>query len=292
MQRLLSGCWLLLWALLAGSSPPAYADGLVAIPALTARVTDTTGTLTAAQIAQLEAELAAFEASKGSQIAVLIVPSTQPEPIESYSLRVVEAWKLGRRKVDDGVLLVVAKNDRRLRIEVGYGLEGALTDAGSRRIIAETITPRFKAGDFFGGIEAGVRQIIAVVSGEALPEVSVTGPESAAPREVLGGLILLVSGVLSALLGRLLPWPVRMLTASVLATVVGVMMSSFLLAILCFFGFLFFGSRAGSSFVTTAGNAGAWRGGGGFGGGGSFGGGGGFSGGGGGFGGGGSSGSW
>ncbi len=126
----------------------------VAVPPLKARVTDLTGTLSAQQQTALEQTLAAFEARKGSQIAVLIVPTTQPETVEQYALRVEETWKLGRKGVDDGALLVVAKDDRKLRIEVGYGLEGVLPDAIAKRIIAEDITPRFKQGDFYGGISA------------------------------------------------------------------------------------------------------------------------------------------
>lgn len=147
----------------------ATAQDLVAVPALEARVTDLTGTLGAGEKAAIERQLAAFEQAKGSQIAVLIVPSTQPEAIEQYGIRVAEAWKLGRKGVDDGAILIVAKNDRRLRIEVGYGLEGVLNDAVSKRIISETITPRFRQGDYAGGIEAGVTQMIGLVNGEALP---------------------------------------------------------------------------------------------------------------------------
>ncbi|TXH06081.1 MAG: YgcG family protein, partial [Nevskiaceae bacterium] len=150
---------------------------MVAVPPLTARVTDLTQTLDGGQRAALEQKLAAFEQQKGSQIAVLIVPTTQPEEIEQYSIRVVEAWKLGRKGIDDGALLLVAKNDHRLRIEVGRGLEGALPDAIAKRIIAETITPHFREGDFAGGIDAGVDQMIGVVNGEALPP----------PRHAQGG---------------------------------------------------------------------------------------------------------
>src|SRR5207244_8978379 len=103
---------------------------------------------------------------KGSQIAVLIVPTTQPETIEQYSIRVADAWKVGRKKIDDGALMVIAKNDRHLRIEVGYGLEGALTDVTTRRIIDEVITPKFKSGDFAGGVTAGVNRMIRVIDGE------------------------------------------------------------------------------------------------------------------------------
>jgi len=145
----------------------AWAD--VAVPPLTGRVVDQTGTLSAGDIAALTQTLSGLELRKGSQIAVLIVPTTEPETIEQYSIRVAEAWKIGRKKVDDGALLVVAKNDRKLRIEVGYGLEGALNDVTSKRIIDEIITPKFKSGDFAGGISAGVERIIGVIDGEPLP---------------------------------------------------------------------------------------------------------------------------
>lgn len=144
-------------------------EGLVALPSLTARVTDLTGSLDAGRRAGLEQKLAAFEASKGAQVIVLVLPSTQPESIEQFAIRLFDAWKIGRKGVDDGVMLIVAKDDRRLRIEVGYGLEGALNDATAKRIISETITPLFKAGDFTGGIEAGVDSILKVVDGEPLP---------------------------------------------------------------------------------------------------------------------------
>ena len=142
---------------------------LVAVPPLTGRVVDQTGTLSAGDIASLTQTLKDLETRKGSQIAVLIVPTTDGEAIEQFSLRVAEAWKIGRKKIDDGALLVIAKNDRRLRIEVGYGLEGALTDATTKRIIDEDITPKFKTGDFAGGVSAGVDRMIGVIDGEKLP---------------------------------------------------------------------------------------------------------------------------
>jgi uncharacterized protein len=141
----------------------------LAVPPLVGRVVDQTGTLSSDDIASLNRKLRDFEARKGSQIAVLIVPTTAPEEIEQYSIRVAEAWKIGRKKIDDGAILLVAKNDRKLRIEVGYGLEGALTDATSKRIIDEIITPKFRSGDFAGGISDGVDRIIGVVNGEPLP---------------------------------------------------------------------------------------------------------------------------
>jgi uncharacterized protein len=183
---------------------PAWAQ--VAVPQLTARVTDLTGTLTKEQTASLEQRLQSFEARKGSQIALLMVPTTAPEAIEQYALRVAERWKIGRKNVDDGAILVVAKNDRALRIEVGYGLEGALNDATASRIIREAIVPRFREGDFYGGINAGVDRMLRVIDGEPLPE-----PASPAPQ-VGGGFgqslpILLVlavvaGGLLRRMLGR------------------------------------------------------------------------------------------
>jgi uncharacterized protein len=143
---------------------------LVAVPPLSGRVVDKTGTLSAGDVASLTQTLKDLETRKGSQIAVLIVPTTDGEAIEQFALRVAEAWKIGRKKVDDGALLVIAKNDRRLRIEVGYGLEGALTDATTKRIIDEDITPKFKTGDFAGGVSAGVDRMVRIVNGEKLPE--------------------------------------------------------------------------------------------------------------------------
>jgi uncharacterized protein len=141
----------------------------VAVPPLAGRVVDQTGTLNSSYIETLNQRIRSFEQRKGSQIAVLIVPTTQPETIEQYSLRVAENWKIGRKKIDDGALLVIAKNDHKLRIEVGYGLEGALTDVTARRIIDEVIAPHFKTGDFAGGISEGLTRMIGVIDGERLP---------------------------------------------------------------------------------------------------------------------------
>jgi len=142
---------------------------LVAIPALQNRVTDLTQTLTPDQQSQLEVKIKAFELEKGSQIAVLIVPSTKPEEIEQYSIRVVDAWKLGREKQDDGILILVAKNDNKMRIEVGRGLEGAIPDLIAKRVISEVMSPSFKQGDFFGGINNATDKLVGLVSGENLP---------------------------------------------------------------------------------------------------------------------------
>src|SRR5574338_1049719 len=201
-RRLLPALILFVLGLLAG---PLCAE--VPVPALKARVTDLTGTLSAAQRTALEERLAAFEARKGSQIAVLLVPTTQPETIEQYGIRVAEQWKLGRKGVDDGVLRLVAMKDRAVRIEVGYGLEGVLPDATANRIIDEYIVPRFKQGDFAGGISAGVDRVISVVEGEPLP-----APKARARGEVSGGwqnlfilgffLVFVVGGLLRAMFGR------------------------------------------------------------------------------------------
>src|SRR5215470_1366331 len=141
----------------------------VAVPPLRAHVTDLTGTLSAAEVQTLDARLRDFERAKGSQIAVLMLPSTQPETIEQYSIRVAEAWKIGRAKVDDGVILVIAKNDRKLRIEVGRGLEGAIPDAIAKRIVSDVIAPHFKSGDFYGGVSAGTDALMKLIEGEPLP---------------------------------------------------------------------------------------------------------------------------
>jgi uncharacterized protein len=181
----------------------------VAVPPLTGRVVDQTGTLSSGDIAQLTQILKDLEQRKGSQVAVLIVPTTAPETIEQYSIRVAEAWKIGRKKIDDGALLVVAKNDRKLRIEVGYGLEGALTDITAKRIIDEIITPKFRSGDFAGGISEGVNRIIAVIDGEKLPapqpapQQSFPGLDDVNPGWALVGTVLL-AGMMRAMLGRLL----------------------------------------------------------------------------------------
>jgi uncharacterized protein len=167
---------------------------LASIPELSSRVTDLTQTLSAAEQAQLEQKLAAFEAQKGSQIALLIVPTTQPEDIAQYSIRVVEKWKIGREKIDDGLLLLVAKDDRKMRIEVGYGLEGAVPDLYAKRIISEIISPKFKQGDFHGGLDAGLNSLIGLVDGEPLPapssaEYSGMGIMDMLPILMFGGLV-------------------------------------------------------------------------------------------------------
>jgi uncharacterized protein len=220
---------------MAGLVPPAGAQ--IALPKLEARVTDLTGTLTAAQQSSLEEKLAAFEARKGAQIAVLILPTTQPEDIAQFGVRLMETWQLGRKGIDDGALLIVAKDDRALRIEVQYGLEGVLTDATSGRIINDTIVPLFKQGDFYGGINAGVDQMLRVVDGEPLPEPDKTWKDSS--REVPWPLIffalLTMGSVSNSLLGRLGGASV----SGVLGAIIGWWFTSKVLFALLGFGALF-----------------------------------------------------
>ena len=284
--------WVLLVALAALWLPfaSAWADD-VAVPMLGARVTDLTGTLTDAQTAALEQKLGAFEQQKGSQVAVLIVPTTQPETIDQYSIRVVDAWKLGRKKIDDGALLLIAKNDHQLRIEVGYGLEGVLPDAIANRIIDETITPYFKSGNFYGGIDAGITQMMSVIQGEALPPPQAVHARQGGDGNVLGTLLapffilfaighvlrrLMGTGPASALVGAGTGLAAFFILGS-LALAVGTGLFAIVAALA-----LYSGATGGLPYM------GGGFGGGGFGGGG----GGGFGGGGGGFGGGGASGSW
>ena len=272
--------WLILFLLCL--LPFAVAADEVAVPVLTARVTDLTGTLTAEQRSTLEAKLQALETQKGSQIAVLLVPTTQPETIEEYSIRVVDQWKLGRKKVDDGVLLLIVKTDRKLRIEVGYGLEGALPDAIAKRIIAEDITPHFKQADFYGGIVAGVTRIDSVIQGEALPSPRQTSSDSTSIESYLPFLIFaaLISG---AILRRIFgTFPGAMVNGGLVGIAAMVLGGGVIFAII--FGIVAF------LFALIRGGGGGSLGGGG--GGGFSSGGGGFSGGGGGFGGGGASGNW
>jgi uncharacterized protein len=188
------------WSLLAKADVP--------VPPLSARVIDQTGTLTSEQRASLEQTLQTFENKKGSQIAVLIVPTTAPESIEQYSIRVVEQWKLGRKKVDDGALLLIAKDDRTLRIEVGYGLEGVLSDITSKRIISDVMVPYLKKGDFYGGISAGVDRMIRVIDGEPLPapkpQAHIDGDQFSSTLPVVLIFAVVVGGVLRSLLGRVL----------------------------------------------------------------------------------------
>ncbi|WP_273704461.1 TPM domain-containing protein [Candidatus Accumulibacter cognatus] len=281
----LMGLWLLVGAGFAG------ADEQQAIPRLAARVTDLTSTLDVEQRRRLDDRLAAFEKAKGSQIAVLIVPTVQPESVEQYALRVVESWKLGRRGVDDGALLLIAKDDRKLRIEVGYGLEGALNDATAKRIISETIAPRFKKGDFYGGIDAGIAAMMQVIAGEALPPAArIEGARRADVDDhfemlLLSGFVLVfvVGGVLRAIFGRFLAaGMVGVAAGAIAAMLISSLLIAAVLGVAAAIVSLFLGMRGGTGW--SSGGI-SWGGGGGRSSGG-------FSGGGGSFGGGGASGDW
>jgi uncharacterized protein len=270
----------------------------VAVPPLTGRVVDKTATLSSGDIASLDQTLKNFEARKGSQVAVLIVPTTQPETIEQYSLRVAEAWKIGRKKIDDGAILVVAKDDRKLRIEVGYGLEGALTDVTAKRIIDEVITPKFRSGDFAGGISDGVNRILRVVDGEPLPAPVQRQQNSGLlgnldpfdPLLIFG--MLFVGGIFRRIFGRLLG---SLATGGLAAGLLWLIAAS--LALSAIGGLIVFLVAMLTDVMASSGGpgrGGGWvsSGGGGYSGGSSSSDGGGFSGGGGSFGGGGASGSW
>lgn len=275
VARFASGFLLLLCALSAWAQ--------VGVPELSRRVTDLTATLGAEQMSALENQLADFEARKGSQIAVLIVPTTQPEDIAQYGIRVAEKWKIGREKIDDGVILIVATDDRTLRLEVGYGLEGAIPDAIAKRVIAETITPYFKAGDFHGGIDAGVQQLMRLIEGESFPPPSATAGEGGNDGPFV---VLVVGGIVAGwVLSMMMSRPAAGGIAALGSGAVGAMLLGLTPMLLFIVVFVFAGVASGFR------NGGVWTssgGGGGFGGGG----GGSWSGGGGDFGGGGASGSW
>jgi uncharacterized protein len=280
-------------------------DGLAPIPAPAARVTDLTGTLAPSERTALEAKLAAWEQQSGNQLAVLLVPSTQPEPIEAYAIRVAEAWKIGRKGQDNGALLLVAKNDRKLRIEVGYGLEGVLTDAMSKRIIAETISPPFRQGQFAAGISAGVDRIIGVVGKGEPPSPSAQRKPPPQPGGfplewivVLFFVVPVLGRILRALFGKVGGATAGAALAGGGAWLVaGSILIGAAAAVIVWLILMLMGMPGGSG-VARGGRRGGtwgggpWIGGGGSGGGWSGGGGGGWSGGGGSFGGGGASGDW
>jgi uncharacterized protein len=257
----------------------AHAD--VAVPPLSGRVVDQTGTLSSGDVASLTQTLKNLEARKGSQVAVLIVQTTAPETIEQFSIRVAEAWKIGRKKIDDGALLVIAKNDRKLRIEVGYGLEGALNDVTAKRIIDEVITPRFRNGDFAGGISAGVGRIVGVIDGEPLPAAA--PPQSSGSSSSFDPFnpfvlfaIFVVGAILRTTLGRLIG---SVTTGGVVAAlawfIAGSLAASVIIGVIAFIFTMFGDSMASSGGAGSySGSSGSSDSGGFSGGGGSFGGGG------------------
>jgi uncharacterized protein len=280
--------WLaLLWLALL----PAFAGAaeLVPPPVLSTRVTDLTGTLDATQRGRLEAQLAAIDRSGRAQIAVLLLPTTQPETIEAFGIRLAEAWKIGRKGADNGIIVIVAKDDRKMRIEVGYGLEGPVPDAIAKRIVAERMAPKFKQGDFFGGLQVAIEALDVAIGGPASGAAEAAGPAAAEPGAALDYNSGEHPDWISWLFGTFI-------AAGVLRMMFGLLGSMVAAAIGGWLGFMVFGSMAfaiGAAvfvFVLSFANVFAGGGGGGFGGGSSSGGG--FSGGGGSFGGGGASGDW
>ena len=249
---------------------------LVAIPELSSRVTDLTQTLSPAERTALEDKLAAFETKKGSQIAVLIVATTQPEDIAQYSIRVVEQWKIGREKVDDGLLVLVAKDDRKMRIEVGYGLEGAVPDLYAKRIISEVIGPKFKQGDYYGGLDAGLNSLIGLVDGETLPAPNTTQSNSMGMMDLLPILMFggLVTGLfLRSIFGTFFGSALNGGLVGGVVTLLGVALGgAAILGVIAFFITMMLGGRGMNGYsggMPTGGGSSSWGGGGGdFGGGG------------------------
>jgi uncharacterized protein len=273
----------------ASKAAPAAAN---AVPTLRQHVTDQTGTLTAAQVAELEASLVALEQRKGSQVALLIVASTGERPIEDYALAVAERARLGREKSDDGLLVLIAKDDRKARIEVGYGLEGVVTDAISSRVIREYLAPKFRAGDYFGGIRDALATLVKLVDGEPLPPPMAASEEQGGPPPLLFGVFLGLFVGLFASGTRIRPVFLRRLAAGGIAAGLGwAIFSLGLTAVVAAVVALLVSGASGGRFGSGGGSWGSFPGGGG-GWGSSGGGGGGWSGGGGSFGGGGASGSW
>jgi uncharacterized protein len=282
-------CVLLLLSL--GWPLASWAADQVPVPTLTAPVTDLTQTLTPEQVAALDASVRALQTRKGSQLAILLVPTTRPETLEQYSMRVVDAWKLGRKGIDDGALLIVAKDDRDVRIEVGYGLEGVLNDATTNRIIRQLIVPQFKADNYYQGINDATTRIMQLIDGEVLPEPA-TSKSSGRSNNVPWPLLIfgVVGGgsMLRSIFGRLMAAGLTAVGAGLLVWLfIGSVLAGIVAGLFALVFVLGSGSAPGG---WSSGPRGGWGGGsGGFGGGL---GGGGFSGGGGGFGGGGASGRW
>ena len=260
---------LVIAALLAGGITAAAALGAaraeVPVPVLNARVTDLTGTLSAQQRGELESRIAAYESRRGSQIAVLLLPTTKPEEIEQYSIRVAEAWKIGRKGVDDGLILVVAKDDRTLRIEVGYGLEGIIPDSLAKRVIDERIVPRFREGDFYGGVRDGVDQLIRLAEGEKLPPPEQGGLHERLPPQnvfnyLVPGIILcaILGSLFKAALGRL---PGSAATGAVVGVIAWLLFGLGIAALAFLIGCVLAYANTGRGSGWSSGSGGSWGGG-------------------------------
>lgn len=210
---------------------PRDANGLLAVPPL-ARVTDLAGVLAPADRAALEAKLAAHETAQGSQVAVVIVPSTQPEPIADFTNRVGAAWKIGRQGVGDGVLVAVAIDDRRVWISVARTLEGAIPDVIAMRISRDVIAPRFRSGDYAGGLSAGLDALFARLDGEGLPTPSgLPAHKVDAGEDVISLLAAIVIAGLAvgALLRRLFGTPGALLAGGGTGVLAGLALASLVL---------------------------------------------------------------
>lgn len=297
MQRWFAALLLVAWAAFAWAADTRGPDGLLAVPPL-ARVTDTTGTLSGADKLALENKLAAFETAHGTQIVVLLVASTQPEPIADFANRVGDAWKIGRAKEGDGLIVAVAKDDRKVTIAVARALEGAVPDLAAKKIIREQIAPRFKTNDFAGGLNAAVDALTKLVEGEGLPApVGVPKAKIDAGEDVIGVVLpfIIVGVMVGLLLRRMLGVPGALFAGAGSGALSGFMLSSLtfgaIAGLAVFFISLFSGGganfgrtlggrRGGGGFTPGGWGGGNWGGGGGGDGGGGWGGGGGSSGGG------------
>jgi uncharacterized protein len=258
-------CWLALLALPAAAAEP------VALPALTARVTDLTGSLDATQRGRLDQRLAAIERDGRAQIAVVLVPTSGPETIEQFGIRLAEAWKLGRKGADDGLIVIVAKDDRRMRIEVGYGLEGKIPDAIASRIVNERMAPAFRQGDFFGGLDAALTAIEGALGGESVAPRQMAAPAADATEDYFTWLTatLVAAGVLRSIFGLFGSLVAAAVGGWLGFMIFGSWLASVIAALVVFvFSFGRFASGGGGSFGGSSGGGGFSGGGGGFGGGG------------------------
>jgi len=217
-----TGFLFLLCSCLAGA---AFAQSVLPVPALTARVMDHSGTLSTPQLRQLEDKLAAFERAQGTQIVILLVPTTQPEDVAAYANRVFNTWKPGRQGLGDGLLLVVAKQDRKIRIEVARALEGAIPDLAAKQVIDDVLTPHFRQGDFAGGLDLALDRLMALIRGEGLPT-----PEATASRQADGGVRWMDLGVLLFIVLPIL----GSLTRRILGHKLGTLASGVVIAFLTF----------------------------------------------------------
>jgi uncharacterized protein len=268
-----AGLLTLLWLALLPAS--GQAAELVPLPALSARVTDLTATLDETQRGRLEAQLAAIDRAGRAQIAILLLPTTQPEAIEQFGIRLAEAWKIGHKGADNGVIVIVAKNDRKMRIEVGYGLEGSIPDAIAKRVIAERMAPAFKQGDFFGGLRAAVEGLDQAIGGSsaAAPAATPSSKPSKSAEDsdllpwlmaavVAGGVLRMIFGFFGSLLAAVVAgW----LGLAIFGSWLAALLVGFVIFVLSFFNLFSLGGLGGGGSSSGGGFSG---GGGSFGGGG------------------------